>query len=180
MIRRPPRSTRTDTLFPYTTLFRSKGVNADGSPGGKMRLWLGSLDLRYHFGALSLASLTGYSDMRYTYFSGADQTTFSQLTVYEDQIQRDLSQELRLSSDFDSAVNFIVGGFYQHSFRSVVNENKINDGQYTLAQNRYTGFNNSARQPGDKLSASGQVMWDISPTLDLAGGARGAQESKKY
>src|SRR3546814_16352665 len=26
MIRRPPRSTRTDTLFPYTTLFRSEGV----------------------------------------------------------------------------------------------------------------------------------------------------------
>src|SRR3546814_4599804 len=25
MIRRPPRSTRTDTLFPYTTLFRSRG-----------------------------------------------------------------------------------------------------------------------------------------------------------
>src|SRR3546814_13391725 len=31
MIRRPPRSTRTDTLFPYTTLFRSQqiGVAAD-------------------------------------------------------------------------------------------------------------------------------------------------------
>src|SRR3546814_21105024 len=27
MIRRPPRSTRTDTLFPYTTLFRSMLVN---------------------------------------------------------------------------------------------------------------------------------------------------------
>src|SRR3546814_5668847 len=27
MIRRPPRSTRTDTLFPYTTLFRSLGFN---------------------------------------------------------------------------------------------------------------------------------------------------------
>src|SRR3546814_6167092 len=26
MIRRPPRSTRTDTLFPYTTLFRSSGL----------------------------------------------------------------------------------------------------------------------------------------------------------
>src|SRR3546814_19209718 len=26
MIRRPPRSTRTDTLFPYTTLFRSEAV----------------------------------------------------------------------------------------------------------------------------------------------------------
>src|SRR3546814_3506634 len=33
MIRRPPRSTRTDTLFPYTTLFRSRvddgGLQAD-------------------------------------------------------------------------------------------------------------------------------------------------------
>src|SRR3546814_11563216 len=28
MIRRPPRSTRTDTLFPYTTLFRSAGAAA--------------------------------------------------------------------------------------------------------------------------------------------------------
>src|SRR3546814_13543585 len=28
MIRRPPRSTRTDTLFPYTTLFRSIGPSA--------------------------------------------------------------------------------------------------------------------------------------------------------
>src|SRR3546814_9310767 len=27
MIRRPPRSTRTDTLFPYTTLFRSPGCS---------------------------------------------------------------------------------------------------------------------------------------------------------
>src|SRR3546814_20554607 len=30
MIRRPPRSTRTDTLFPYTTLFRSHAVPAEG------------------------------------------------------------------------------------------------------------------------------------------------------
>src|SRR3546814_12954069 len=28
MIRRPPRSTRTDTLFPYTTLFRSRAHHA--------------------------------------------------------------------------------------------------------------------------------------------------------
>src|SRR3546814_18667190 len=28
MIRRPPRSTRTDTLFPYTTLFRSRAQGA--------------------------------------------------------------------------------------------------------------------------------------------------------
>src|SRR3546814_13646000 len=31
MIRRPPRSTRTDTLFPYTTLFRSASVQCSGT-----------------------------------------------------------------------------------------------------------------------------------------------------
>src|SRR3546814_3074326 len=38
MIRRPPRSTRTDTLFPYTTLFRSRhhaaGDLGDGGADG--------------------------------------------------------------------------------------------------------------------------------------------------
>src|SRR3546814_6123060 len=29
MLRRPPRSTRTDTLFPYTTLFRSRTIGRD-------------------------------------------------------------------------------------------------------------------------------------------------------
>src|SRR3546814_8869354 len=33
MIRRPPRSTRTDTLFPYTTLFRSARVDQGGDVG---------------------------------------------------------------------------------------------------------------------------------------------------
>src|SRR3546814_2035588 len=40
MIRRPPRSTRTDTLFPYTTLFRStdfQGELADAVREGRRR-----------------------------------------------------------------------------------------------------------------------------------------------
>src|SRR3546814_5115413 len=44
MIRRPPRPTRTDTLFPYTTLFRSRapdpgpgGYGEAGQPGGAGR-----------------------------------------------------------------------------------------------------------------------------------------------
>src|SRR3546814_10544035 len=50
MIRRPPRSTRTDTLFPYTTLFRSgeggvigdAGLTHQGRVGGQaLDPWLG-------------------------------------------------------------------------------------------------------------------------------------------
>src|SRR3546814_10505164 len=55
MLRRPPGSTRTDTLFPYTTLFRSRsafaahrsssradGPTGDVVPAGTDRRWRGS------------------------------------------------------------------------------------------------------------------------------------------
>src|SRR3546814_6213128 len=41
MIRRPPRSTRTDTLFPYTTLFRSLTYTATASYKGDQ--WISPL-----------------------------------------------------------------------------------------------------------------------------------------
>src|SRR3546814_19935479 len=47
MIRRPPRSTRTDTLFPYTTLFRSGYAGEQGAGCG-----VGNLARRIEEGAL--------------------------------------------------------------------------------------------------------------------------------
>src|SRR3546814_7936991 len=46
MIRLPPRSTRTDTLFPYTTLFRSADLGPDADPADRRQCDLGCLRLR--------------------------------------------------------------------------------------------------------------------------------------
>src|SRR3546814_4737393 len=76
MIRRPPKSTRTDTLFPYTTLFRSAPVRAErglerrqalhgglGSTalilGGQAPCALGVLDRDRDEVGLDLAGLVG-------------------------------------------------------------------------------------------------------------------------
>src|SRR3546814_13535395 len=42
MIRRPPRSTRTDTLFPYTTLFRSRRADVPRPHGPTRRAYRGA------------------------------------------------------------------------------------------------------------------------------------------
>src|SRR3546814_16021611 len=47
MIRRPPRSTRTDTLFPYTTLFRSAEIR-------RLIVVLGDLEIDESFPAAEL------------------------------------------------------------------------------------------------------------------------------
>src|SRR3546814_2316482 len=60
MIRRPPRSTRTDTLFPYTTLFRSSETGRPARsdfdvPAGQLAIALdvfgkqGGIELHYRF-----------------------------------------------------------------------------------------------------------------------------------
>src|SRR3546814_19324941 len=62
MIRRPPRATRTDTLFPYTTLFRSTLLSLGSGKGGylarlegrhKRRFVMKSNRLRYRCVALA-------------------------------------------------------------------------------------------------------------------------------
>src|SRR3546814_1244074 len=67
MIRRPPRSTRTDTLFPYTTLFRSLALQL-GALGGELQQTLapvagaGALDdvfLRHQLGEHPAQALLG-------------------------------------------------------------------------------------------------------------------------
>src|SRR3546814_1291288 len=68
MIRRPPRSTRTDTLFPYTTLFRSQII----SNAGKARATGVEIDSSFDITDAFELSLSGsYLDAQYTRFENA-------------------------------------------------------------------------------------------------------------
>src|SRR3546814_13776786 len=58
MIRRPPRSTRTDTLFPYTTLFRSARLR-DFADAASDWLWEMDAELRFSFMSERLREVTG-------------------------------------------------------------------------------------------------------------------------
>src|SRR3546814_11335171 len=55
MLRRPPGSTRTDTLFPYTTLFRSERLEGLARPLGR-KLWG---EMKQNADALSAARASG-------------------------------------------------------------------------------------------------------------------------
>src|SRR3546814_14307267 len=60
MLRRPPRSTRTDTLFPYTTLFRSHGIeNLFSEPGQGTGIFSSRLSVNRRTGAIMDRSRRG-------------------------------------------------------------------------------------------------------------------------
>src|SRR3546814_1860672 len=57
MIRRPPRSTRTDTLFPYTTLFRS--CSAGGGEAACLLAFVGRIAIIVEIGGADLLRVGG-------------------------------------------------------------------------------------------------------------------------
>src|SRR3546814_10700498 len=56
MIRRPPRSTRTDTLFPYTTLFRSTDLTR-----GWLRFWFSKFCVEVEIDVAASAAQGGFA-----------------------------------------------------------------------------------------------------------------------
>src|SRR3546814_10901483 len=56
MIRRPPRSTRTDTLFPYTTLFRSGGISSESPRSARVSMGVPGLKVIVRFLALNMSA----------------------------------------------------------------------------------------------------------------------------
>src|SRR3546814_4089036 len=70
MIRRPPRSTRTDTLFPYTTLFRSRPEIVEAQPHAEVeqplehRLRAGAFVQKHALGHFEFEPLGGKLALR--------------------------------------------------------------------------------------------------------------------
>ena len=153
----------------------------DGVAYGKLRAFTVALDLGYELSeGLTLDSTTGYNLLRYVFNTGLDQTTYSQLAFSNLQRNRAFSQELRLTSDFDSAFNFMVGTFYQRQSLFDTNDTKLRDSNYNAAANRFSTYEDVGRLRGTTLSAFVQALYEITPDLELAAGARYTRERKRY
>lgn len=157
---------------------RDDGLDVD--TGGKFHAIVSSLSLQAEVNALTLTSISGFNRMAYDFYTGFDQTSFSQLAQFIGQDVREFSQEFRLTTDFSSPLNFVFGGYYQNSRLEVHNDTKLNDGNYNAAANRFSSFEAVGKQRGNTYSVFGQAIFKILPELELAGGARWTREKKEY
>src|SRR3546814_5272613 len=110
MIRRPPRSTRTDTLFPYTTLFRSVCPKA-------LQLILYSLDFRF------LHSLLVYFDCSITIYCVIQCFT---LGASNNNIKLMKSRSEEHTSELQSLMRISYAVFCLHKKKSKVNRHNFN------------------------------------------------------
>jgi iron complex outermembrane receptor protein len=150
----------------------------DGVPFLTQRQWLTSLELDYALSdQFKLTSTTGFyrSSTKYRDTLNSATVRANLLANYQEFKDTEFSEEVRLASDLDGPVNFLLGAFYQHS--------KLYD-VFIAARNAdapvvVANYNNAATQKADAFSGFAQVSWNITPTLELSGGGRYSHERKK-
>jgi len=158
------------------------GLANGGVPFLENNQLFGTLELNYDVTPqLALTSTTAYYKLRSSSMVNATHTTSAgPLLAVENRFRRrEFTQELRLASDFGGPVNFMLGGFYQ--------DGHIDDHVILRANLAYSALVPPALLNGDgetevdikTYSLFGQLRWKLSEQLELAGGARWNDETRR-
>ncbi len=152
------------------------GLPNGGVPYTRIRQAFGSLEMNYELHPhLTLTSVTGYYDIKSkSMINGSYFGAYSDFAAIKDYHRHDLTEEVRLASDFTSPLNFLAGGFYQSG--NVFDGAQLK-GDTLLgfpAQILAGTFDIHIRS----LSAFAQARFKFTPELELSAGARYTDEKR--
>jgi len=153
------------------------GIINQGVPYTDHQQQFGSLELNYRpTEHLTLTSMTTDYLLISTDLVNAIETVGAAPPLVAENFFRrqDTTQELRLNSDFDTPLNFTVGGYYEDGL--IVEHVQIPGNTAEHLPGLLGGSINSV--PITTLSAFGQLRYRILPKLELAAGARWSDEKR--
>ena len=81
-------------------------------PTNEVKNYGGPVQADWNTGPLSITSITSYRELENFFLSDIDYTSADIATETRDQAVETFTQELRIASDFDGPINFLLGGFY--------------------------------------------------------------------
>lgn len=139
---------------------------------------LASWRMDYERDNFMITSVTGFMDYTTQYFDTSDATVYGYYAAAERDKTDTLSQEVRLISDFDGPVNVTLGGYYEKSNIDFASGVRIAPVGPDLATGKWHSFERRGKTEGEAWSLFGQVIVDITDTIELTGGARWTREEK--
>jgi outer membrane receptor protein involved in Fe transport len=157
-----------DTITVYPG---APGVDHSNPPQGDWDSLLTSLNINWDLGSWALTSVTGYND-----YDLQDTTGYisSQglISAKQKETNESFSQELRLASEYEGALNFMLGFNYQDSEFHFNNASMIILNIPDSRNGRTDSQEHDADQDSQTVSVFGEIVWDITDQLKLSGGAR--------
>ncbi|MFU7529438.1 TonB-dependent receptor [Qipengyuania sp. ASV99] len=92
-------------FFSYNTFLNQQPINTVDNYGGSMQI-------DWETGPISVTSITAYRELDNFLNQDVDFTSADIVTETRDQKVETFTQELRIASDFDGPLNFLLGGYY--------------------------------------------------------------------
>ena len=165
------------------------GLPNNGIPFLDSKTQFGSLDLTFRpIDSISITSTTGYFHIRSHSLGSGGAATASGPTFVSRGMpldRRDVTEEVRINSDFTGPLNFTAGGYYQHGRLN----NRVN-----LPSNQTLNLNPNPAGPVihlpatignyqeivkiNSISGFAQVRYQVVPQIELAAGARITHEKR--
>lgn len=142
-----------------------------------------TLSANLELGDVSLSSVTNYYDLTNTFFGDADTTNAFQTYAAVESTKTAFSEEIRAQSNYDGSLNFMLGLYYQAQEDTILNNSSLGVSNSALIGTpleylTYSGWGINSATEGETLAAFGQLLWDITPTLEVDVGARYTRETK--
>lgn len=130
---------------------------------------------------ITLTSLTGFYKLSESRSANVAFQSAPLFVTQSSYTRREITQEIRLTTARpDWPVNFMVGAFYQDL--SLPNDNIRYTDRYvttrTLPLGNVTTSATYYDTSGETYSLFGQAIWNVTPQIELAGGARVSRETK--
>jgi iron complex outermembrane recepter protein len=163
----------------------SQGL-AGVAPGAKFFMnsvnYIYTLAMTYNFGKFDVTSTTGVWDHREREYTGYSWDNFGGITSKQGESGVQYTEEVRLHTNLDFPVNFVVGGFLEmNQYDHYAPIDLLPLGTYPIPGpyfGTYMTWNNIANNSNQSYSFFGQANWKILPNLELAGGARWSHEDR--
>jgi len=162
-------------------------AKSDGSLYNKYRSAAGTLNVKYDADQLQISSVTNYqwNNNRWACacdFQSSDSSNgIGSTWATENSSWKAFSQELRALTQFDGPFNLMIGGLYQKTtrdFAQFVTFAGVSNSDAPSGY-EYVATAKSSFTKGETMAVFGQATLKVLPTLEIAGGARFTDETKK-
>jgi iron complex outermembrane receptor protein len=153
----------------------------DGSLYNRYKSWQVTNAFNYKLDDITITNVTNYNWNNNRFACACDfQSAGGSNWATENSTWHAFSNELRALTSYDGPLNFMVGGLYQKTKRTFEQYIMIGNVEDTTQspRNRYVGTSKSSFTKGETLSAFGQVIWKVVPTVEVTGGVRYTHETK--
>jgi outer membrane receptor protein involved in Fe transport len=154
-----------------------------------------TLEMNWEIGDYTLTSVSGYWDYKHREYTNYDYTSYAVVVSQQGESGDSFTQELRLESDLDGPLNFMVGAFIEDMDRDLDAPVQILPGVFfdpavmpyrsgqipgdELYEGSYLNYHQHWDNKVQSFSVFGSFEWELSEQWSVSGGLRYTEEDRK-